>query len=446
MKYSLKRLLPIVLFLIIIWGLFVSHLLRTIQYDEAFTYINYAHSPITALFVYTAPNNHLLHSLLVWLSTTFIGDSLIAIRLPALLSGLLTVALLYRIGKQLFNMQSGLLASSFLIVMPIFGEYFVNARGYTLTTLLSVVFFWMTCVLPLYKLLSRNYERSLFLLTILMILTLPTMVILIPPIMFFLLLSRKKYFWESYFLPVTFGTGTGMLFYIHALILGNLTTFSSQFGYENPFELWSGFLQSLGAGWFIGLIAIGLLLSLRFLSVSKRNIIVLPIAITVITAIILSFLQYWLTDSVLFPRNYVYLLPFIALVSAAGWVSFIKHSLSIQSAPYALIVGLLVFASIQYQSLDKMSQVDVLDQTLQEYASEQDKFVIGCCLDFPIYYQYRNQQSFTDENPSERLVIIPTNYDDIDTLWERYGLSDDLVCSQTTWAQYEVFICPLINK
>src|SRR5690606_14433122 len=137
------------------WAIFVPHLGRTIQYDEAYTYLQYAQSPITALFVYTAPNNHLLHSLLVWLSTSFIGDSLIAIRLPALLSGLLAVAMLYRVGRQVLGLEAGLLASSFLVAMPMFGSYFINARGYTLVVFLSLTYFWIICITNPTKLFLR---------------------------------------------------------------------------------------------------------------------------------------------------------------------------------------------------------------------------------------------------------------------------------------------------
>src|SRR5689334_12170590 len=54
----------------------LAHLRQTMRHDEAYTFLHYATAPLTtALSDYTYPNNHLFHTLLVWISTRLFGGS-----------------------------------------------------------------------------------------------------------------------------------------------------------------------------------------------------------------------------------------------------------------------------------------------------------------------------------------------------------------------------------
>ena len=65
-------------------GIRFAHLRQPMRHDEAYTYLHYARAPLSvALSDYTYPNNHLFHTLLVWISTRVFGNSEVAIRLPA---------------------------------------------------------------------------------------------------------------------------------------------------------------------------------------------------------------------------------------------------------------------------------------------------------------------------------------------------------------------------
>ncbi len=128
----------IVALLLATFGFYVSFVSRTIQYDEAYTLRHFAVHPGIALLSYTEPNNHMLHSLLVWVSTTLAGMSLVAVRFPALLMALLAVAMMYRVGCRLGGWQVGLLAAAFLVTNGVFADYAVNARGYTLAIFLTL--------------------------------------------------------------------------------------------------------------------------------------------------------------------------------------------------------------------------------------------------------------------------------------------------------------------
>ena len=72
------------------------HLNQPMRLDEARTFLDYAIRPLPdAISNYNIPNNHLLHTLLVWLSIRIFGDAEWAIRLPAFVAGVLIVPATY---------------------------------------------------------------------------------------------------------------------------------------------------------------------------------------------------------------------------------------------------------------------------------------------------------------------------------------------------------------
>ena len=61
------------------------------RFDESYTYLQYASQPLyVTVSKYDAPNNHVLHSVLVWLATQLAGNSPEVIRCPAFVCGVLT--------------------------------------------------------------------------------------------------------------------------------------------------------------------------------------------------------------------------------------------------------------------------------------------------------------------------------------------------------------------
>ncbi|MFH1059958.1 MAG: glycosyltransferase family 39 protein, partial [Pseudomonadota bacterium] len=111
-----------------------------LRYDEATTFIEYASRPLAVgLSYYSAPNNHLFHTLLVGLGTRLFGESEAAIRLPALLAGWLAVAAAYLVFRLIHHRRAGLMAAALAAGCPILVEFAVNARGYSLVTLLFLL-------------------------------------------------------------------------------------------------------------------------------------------------------------------------------------------------------------------------------------------------------------------------------------------------------------------
>src|SRR3990172_7509478 len=73
------------------WNLYRAHT-QSIVFDEGLTYIRHvAKGPLHILSSYDA-NNHILNSLLAWISVSAFGLSELALRLPVLLGGALYLA------------------------------------------------------------------------------------------------------------------------------------------------------------------------------------------------------------------------------------------------------------------------------------------------------------------------------------------------------------------
>jgi hypothetical protein len=111
----------------------VWHLNRAVRYDEAWTYLNFASRPLlVGLSNYQAPNNHLLNTLLVHFSTRLFGDTIFALRFPALAAGCLVILACWFVTRSLYGPLAGILAAGCVAALPTFIEFSVNARGYAL--------------------------------------------------------------------------------------------------------------------------------------------------------------------------------------------------------------------------------------------------------------------------------------------------------------------------
>lgn len=113
---------------------------QPIQYDEAYTFIYYASKSLpTILANYSAPNNHIFHTILVALTYHLFGASPWILRLPAFLAGVLAVPAAYIAARRFFTRHQALAAAAALTVTPVLIEYSANGRGYTLVTLFALL-------------------------------------------------------------------------------------------------------------------------------------------------------------------------------------------------------------------------------------------------------------------------------------------------------------------
>ena len=133
----------IVLFLIFIIGITIRSLYisQPIRLDESITLMAYASDSLWhALSTYSAPNNHVFHSLLVNISLAGFGNySLLALRLPAFIFGILIIPVTFITTSLLFDQKSALLSSALVSSSSFLIEYSTLARGYSLICLLTML-------------------------------------------------------------------------------------------------------------------------------------------------------------------------------------------------------------------------------------------------------------------------------------------------------------------
>jgi hypothetical protein len=106
--------------------------LQSITQDEGDTYFWFAAKPVGYIW-YPFPNNHILNTLLIWITTRVFGLSSITLRMPALLGAALYILICYFLCRSItdrFSLQLPLLIC--LLYNPFIFDFMAAARGYSL--------------------------------------------------------------------------------------------------------------------------------------------------------------------------------------------------------------------------------------------------------------------------------------------------------------------------
>jgi hypothetical protein len=120
------------------------YLHQPMRYDEVTTFASYASKPFyVVLSVYAAPNNHVLHTILVRCSYLLFGSQNWALRLPTLVAGMGIVPATYAVTRTLYGQAAAALAAGLVGASSTMIEYSTFARGYTLVCLFSLLLFWL---------------------------------------------------------------------------------------------------------------------------------------------------------------------------------------------------------------------------------------------------------------------------------------------------------------
>ncbi len=110
--------------------------------DEVWTW-QQVHLPFWAMISAMTEDFHPpLNNLITWSLVQFFGDSETVLRLPAAVFGTGAVWMLYRLGKTLWNTETGLLAAFFLAISPFHVWYSTEARMYALLSFTATGFIW----------------------------------------------------------------------------------------------------------------------------------------------------------------------------------------------------------------------------------------------------------------------------------------------------------------
>lgn len=113
---------------------------RPMNHDEAYSYLAFASQGFYRTITdYHLPNNHIFHTLLVLLSTSLFGGEPWAIRLPALVTGITTVAVIYLAVRSVFRSSpAAVVAAGLAAFHPEMIRTSTEGRGYPLIALFTL--------------------------------------------------------------------------------------------------------------------------------------------------------------------------------------------------------------------------------------------------------------------------------------------------------------------
>lgn len=122
-------------------GIRLKYLNVPMDYDEAYSFLNYARRPLyQGLADYNSTNNHLLNTGFMHVAYRVFGPQEWALRLHVLVAGVGLVITTYVFGRRLHRGEVGLVAAALVATSYVMINYSVNARGYIWTA-------WMTALL-----------------------------------------------------------------------------------------------------------------------------------------------------------------------------------------------------------------------------------------------------------------------------------------------------------
>lgn len=250
------------LFFVVGLALRLAALDAPMRYDESYTF-NYhgLRDVLNIVSDYTTPNNHIFQSVLVHFSYQLFGASPTALRLPALLAGVLLVPASFwllrrlfadaRFGGGRFDDGPALIAAGLVALSaPLIG-YSANARGYTWLTLLFLVGFTLAT-----RLIEKRNLAVWALFVVVFTLgffTIPVMLYGYAVVSMWMLLSvspdRRKTLLVELVVASAAVASLSMLLYIPAAVRCTIQNIvANPFVRPLPFSIWATYFPQLPGG------------------------------------------------------------------------------------------------------------------------------------------------------------------------------------------------------
>ncbi|MEL6270564.1 MAG: glycosyltransferase family 39 protein [Chloroflexota bacterium] len=202
---------------------------RSMRFDEALSFIEYVSTNMPSIMAnYSEPNNHIFHSLLAHVAWLVFGNHPVILRMAAWIPGVVMIPFAYEVGRKFYGRGAGLLAAAIVAVSPSLLDMSVNARGYSLQVLITLMLFWLGQRL-LEK--NRNNEWLWFaLLSALGFLTIPTMLYPMGAVALWLLLSiwfdnagyRRRVLLKNYVVGIGLGAVLTLILYVPVMMFSGL--------------------------------------------------------------------------------------------------------------------------------------------------------------------------------------------------------------------------------
>jgi 4-amino-4-deoxy-L-arabinose transferase-like glycosyltransferase len=321
-------------------GLRLLDINQPIAYDEAYTFIHFASRPFKHILAdYSAPNNHIFHTILVGIAFRLFGGEPWVVRLPALIAGTLLPLAMYFTARRFFSRSQALGAAALMAVMPVFIDYSVNGRGYTMLFLFALLLTNFAAILVIHQ--SKPAWIAFGLTAALGFYTIPIFLYPMAGISLWVVVTYlfASEIWKSKLRKLAVFLGVCILaglltFLLYSPVIFFGTGLSSMIGNEFVQSLdWSMFSANLVPRiinvwnkWMLGLDSVvedlfltGFLLSLFFYEKASRQKLPLQVFLALGLAILLVVQRVTPT-----PRIWLYLEVFYLMFAAAGWIWLIE--------------------------------------------------------------------------------------------------------------------------
>ncbi|HSV85139.1 MAG TPA: glycosyltransferase family 39 protein, partial [Levilinea sp.] len=442
----------------------VIFIMQPFKHDEAYTVAVFANQPLkAALSDYHLPNNHLFHTFLVHIAYSWWGYAQWAVRLPAMLSGVLTVPALYLMSRTLHGQTTALIAATAAAAMPVMVDFATQSRGYTLVMLFSLLLFTLGIYIRQHPNLAA--WSLVVIVTVLGIYTIPIFYFSYASFLLWIGLaclagdinitaygSRWKF--------IGWGFISGILTVILTALLYTPPALRSGLGAVLPYQVsdplsYSLFFQEAEVRLteFVGLIlmelpsfvgwllAIGFVLSLvlpqqpETICRQMRGRIPLQIAVVVGTFGLVFVLR-----APPWARFLTFLAPLGLMWAAAGWVGLLRriqqrlafrwqleHVLAGLALAGALLGTLVRFQNNSHAGFDVIGEEEQVTRFLQSEIREQDFIVVAHPQDAAVWYYWRlyglDPIFFRDDRSIDRIFVLvdPAHQQTLDSVLSERG-------------------------
>ena len=143
-KSDKKTLLVLFILLVIAFVLRINKLDQGMWYDEVSTLVNYVRPSLGHIITdYSSQNQHFLYSILAHVSISIFGESVWALRLPAVIFGVGSIWALYLLSIKITNRKEAILAITLLTFSYHHVWFSQNARGYIGLLFFTIIATWL---------------------------------------------------------------------------------------------------------------------------------------------------------------------------------------------------------------------------------------------------------------------------------------------------------------
>jgi 4-amino-4-deoxy-L-arabinose transferase-like glycosyltransferase len=418
-------------------------LFQPMRYDESFTFLVFANRGFWDLFNYPLPNNHLLHTIFISVSTSIFGSFPISIRLPSFLAGVASIPLIYLVCQKLGNKESGVIAMLSMAVFPYLVFYSTIARGYSL-----IVFFTLLLILTGDNYHKRPSVPGCVLISIISafgMFTMPSMLYVLCG--FFLWIAAVLFIKritvgniiKSFILPYSAMTFLfSIIFYTPSIIIsgGIETIISNRFvrpsergvflGKINSHfsEIYQDFSRDVPTSVQIILFVFIIIGIIR--TIKEKN---MPLALMLISMIFGSGIIFFFTCRIPFVRTWIFILPIVFIIMDSGCSCILERIPRGAHIPTLLVLVILGFCfsfslvnrnfCANYPDTGHFPDAPLIVEKLSPILSKNDKINVLPPADWPIYFYiwyfrvYEDKNKIGSEMPKE-FFIIKKNIDKIE--------------------------------